>query len=145
LHPQSYFRKDLPQLWLRHGEWWLAGTWPGGRGTPRTGRKLAPFDAFGQRRDHGFGAILRNVARILHSLGQKKYEHEQKAIGLLAAGRLGLCQQRFRFAQEALRFVILCPARVLCPLPEALKLGLGFLGVAKVLLCHGEEGEVSSD
>jgi len=65
--------------------------------------------------------------------------------GLLAAGRLGLCQQRFRLAQEALRFGILRPARIVHPLPQALELGLGFLGVAELLLRHGEEGEVVGD
>ena len=64
---------------------------------------------------------------------------------LLAAGRFRFCQQRFRFAQEALRFGVLRPARILHPLPQALKLGLCFLGVAELLLRHGEEGEVRGD
>ena len=37
--------------------------------------------------------------------------------GLLAAGRLGFCQQFFRFAQEALSRGVLRPARILHPLP----------------------------
>ena len=41
-----------------HGVWWLAGTWPGGRGTARAGRKLAPSDAFRQGIDHDACAIF---------------------------------------------------------------------------------------
>src|SRR5271165_1924752 len=52
---------------------------------------------------------------------------------LLAAGRLGFCQQFFRFAQEALSLGILRRARILDSLPQALKVGLGFLGVAELL------------
>ena len=45
LHPRPIFHNYLPHMWLRHGAGWLAGTWPGGRGTPRAGRKLASPDA----------------------------------------------------------------------------------------------------
>jgi hypothetical protein len=37
--------------------------------------------------------------------------------GLLAAGSLGLCQQFFRFVQEAWNPGVFCPARILHPLP----------------------------
>jgi hypothetical protein len=30
LHARPNFHKRLPYMLLRHGVWWLAGTWPGG-------------------------------------------------------------------------------------------------------------------
>jgi hypothetical protein len=42
---------------LRHNASWLAGNGPGGRGTPRVGRKLAHSGTFRQGRDHGTGAV----------------------------------------------------------------------------------------
>jgi len=64
---------------------------------------------------------------------------------LPASGCSWFCQQCFRFAQEALRFGILRPARILHSLPQALELGLGFLGVAKLLVRHGKKGDVGRD
>jgi len=64
---------------------------------------------------------------------------------LLAAGCFWICKQRYCFAQEALRFGIFRPTRVLHPLPQALELGLCFLDVAELLVRHGKEGEVGGD
>jgi len=77
LHPRPNFHKHLPHMWLRHGVWWLAGTWPGARGTPRASRKLAPSVAFRQGRDHDSGARWLILGRRLEAGGIEPASRER--------------------------------------------------------------------